>query len=127
MGSERDHRGGDRQHPLAGHAVAVGDRRRYVTALLVLDDETAPLWARANGVTDASDLDAPARHPVVLEALDRAVAEANGVLSRAEQVKRHRVLAGPWTAGTGELTPKLSLRRRAIGELHAATIESTYT
>ncbi|MEU7469498.1 AMP-dependent synthetase/ligase [Streptomyces sp. NPDC044984] len=116
-----------RAHPLVGHAVAVGDRRRYVTALLVLDDETAPLWARANGVADASDLDALARHPTVLEALDRAVAEANGVLSRAEQVKKHRVLAGPWTAETGELTPELSLRRRAIDELHAATIESMYT
>ncbi|MFI8946719.1 AMP-dependent synthetase/ligase [Streptomyces sp. NPDC053750] len=116
-----------RAHPLVAHAVAIGDRRRYVTALLVLDEETTPLWARAHGVADASDLDALARNPVVLEALDQAVTEANGLLSGAEQVKNHRVLAGPWTAETGELTPKLSLRRRAIDELHATTIESMYT
>jgi long-chain acyl-CoA synthetase len=116
-----------RAHPLIAHAVVIGDRRRYVTALLVLDEETAPLWARANGIADASGVDALARHPKVHAALDQAVAEANAVLSRSEQVKKHRVLAGPWTAETGELTPKLSLRRRAIDEAHAATIESMYT
>ncbi|MFD8520137.1 AMP-dependent synthetase/ligase [Streptomyces capillispiralis] len=115
-----------RAHPLIAHAVAIGDRRRYLTALLVLDEETAPLWARDHGIEETG-LQALTRHPEVLAALDRAVAEANAVLSRAEQVKKHRVLAGPWTAETGELTPKLSLRRRAIDELHAAAIESMYT
>ncbi|MEU6032210.1 AMP-dependent synthetase/ligase [Streptomyces tauricus] len=115
-----------RAHPLVAQAVAIGDRRRYVTALLVLDEDMAPAWARANGI-DGCDLEALSRHPVVLSALDEAVAEANAVLSRAEQVKKHLVLAGPWTAESGELTPKLSLRRRAIDELHAATIKSMYT
>ncbi|WP_221350333.1 AMP-dependent synthetase/ligase [Streptomyces beigongshangae] len=115
-----------RAHPLVAHAVVIGDRRRYVTALLVLDEDMAPVWARANGI-DGCDLDALTRDPVVLSALDEAVAEANAVLSRAEQVKKHLVLAGPWTAESGELTPKLSLRRRAIDELHAAAIESMYT
>ncbi|MBZ6226485.1 AMP-dependent synthetase/ligase [Streptomyces olivaceus] len=116
-----------RTHPLIAHAVAVGDRRRHIAALLVLDETAAPPWARAHGIAEASDLAALARHPVVLDALDRAVTEANGELSRAEQVKKYRVLAGPWTTESGELTPKLSLRRRAIDELHAATIESMYT
>jgi long-chain acyl-CoA synthetase len=115
-----------RAHPLVGQAVAIGDRRRYVTALLVLDEDMAPIWAKANGI-DECDLDALTRDPVVLSALDGAVAEANAVLSRAEQVKKHLVLAGPWTAESGELTPKLSLRRRVIDELHAAAIESMYT
>ncbi|MFF7799286.1 AMP-dependent synthetase/ligase [Streptomyces olivaceus] len=116
-----------RTHPLVAHAVAVGDRRRHIAALLVLDETAAPPWARAHGIAEASDLAALARHPVVLDALDRAVTEANGALSRAEQVKKYRVLAGPWTTESGELTPKLTLRRRAIDELHAATIESMYT
>ncbi|MFF3484328.1 AMP-dependent synthetase/ligase [Streptomyces sp. NPDC002701] len=115
-----------RAHPLIAHAAVIGDRRRYVTALLVLDAETAPLWAKAKGITEC-DLGALAGNPVVSAVLDGAVAEANAVLSRAEQVKKHRVLAGPWTAESGELTPKMSLRRRAIDELHAAVIESMYT
>ncbi|WP_327659131.1 MULTISPECIES: AMP-dependent synthetase/ligase [unclassified Streptomyces] len=114
-----------RAHPLIGQAVAIGDRRRYLTALLVLDEEAAPSWARAKGLTTTA-LDELAVHPEVLTALDGAVEEANAVLSRVEQVKRYRVVAGPWTAETGELTPKLSLRRKAIDDLHAATIESMY-
>jgi long-chain acyl-CoA synthetase len=115
-----------RAHPLIAQAVAIGDRRPYVTALLVLDEEAAPLWARAHGIGTA-DLHALSRHPEVLAALDQAVTETNARLSRPEQVKQYRVLARPWTAETGELTPKLSLRRRAVDHLHAATIESMYT
>ena len=115
-----------RAHPLVAHAVVIGERRRHLTALLVLDEETAPSWARARGIT-VSGPDALSRDPEVLEALDRAVAEANVVFSHEEQVRNHRVLAGPWTTETGELTPGLSLRRRAIDELHAATIEAMYT
>ncbi|MFF3349763.1 AMP-dependent synthetase/ligase [Streptomyces sp. NPDC002779] len=114
-----------RAHPLIGQAVAIGDRRRYVTALLVLDEQTAPLWADEKGL-DTHDLARLSRHPVVLAAVDAAVAEANTVLPPAEQVRRYRVLPGPWTTETGELTPELTLRRRAVGELHAATIESMY-
>ncbi|MER5476899.1 AMP-dependent synthetase/ligase [Streptomyces sp. NPDC002734] len=115
-----------RAHPLVAQAVAIGDRRPYITALLVLDEEMAPLWAKANGI-DAGGLEELARHPEVLAALDAAVAEANARLARPEQVKRHRVLPGPWTAESGELTPKLSLRRRDVDRLHATTIESMYT
>lgn len=115
-----------RAHPLVAQAVAIGDGRRYVTALLVLDEEAAPLWARANGIAAADPIEL-SRHPEVVSALDELVSEVNGVLSHAEQVKQHRVLPGPWTTETGELTPKLSLRRRAVDQLHAATIESMYT
>ncbi|ANZ40324.1 AMP-dependent synthetase [Lentzea guizhouensis] len=115
-----------RAHPLVAYAVAIGDRRPYLTALLVLDEEVTPMWARANGI-DTTDLTELAEHPAVLAALDQAVAEANEVLSRAEQVKSYRVLGVPWTAESGELTPKLSLRRKTVDAVHAATIESMYT
>ncbi|AXX31730.1 long-chain fatty acid--CoA ligase [Actinosynnema pretiosum subsp. pretiosum] len=114
-----------RAHPLVGQAVVIGDRRPYLTALLVLDEDAAPAWAAAHGIT--TGLPELAEHPEVLAALDHAVAEANAPLSRAEQVKAHRVLPGPWTAGSGELTPKLSLRRKAVAELHADAIDSMYT
>ncbi|MEV0482435.1 AMP-dependent synthetase/ligase [Streptomyces sp. NPDC050508] len=114
-----------RAHPLIGQAAAVGDRRRYVTALLVLDEEAVPAWARANGIEVAGPADL-ARHPAVLAAVAQAVADANADLARVEQIKKYRLLPGPWTPETGELTPKLSLRRTAIAELHADTIESMY-
>ncbi|MDA3650115.1 long-chain fatty acid--CoA ligase [Saccharopolyspora indica] len=114
-----------RAHPLVAQAVAIGDERRYVTALLVLDEESAPAWARANGI-GTTDLDELSRHADVLAALDISVARANSALSRVEQVKKFRVLAGPWTASSGELTPKLSLRRKVIEQRYAHVIESMY-
>ncbi|HEY0638965.1 MAG TPA: AMP-dependent synthetase/ligase [Pseudonocardiaceae bacterium] len=112
-----------RAHPLVAYAVVVGDRRPYLTALLVLDEDAAPAWAAAHGIPADADL---ANHPDVLAELGTAVEAANARLSRPEQVKYHRVLPGPWTATTGELTPTLKLRRRAIADRYAAEIDSLY-
>ncbi|GAB3698764.1 hypothetical protein GCM10028793_23600 [Nocardiopsis oceani] len=62
----------------------------------------------------------------MLKALDETVEQANAALSHVEQVKKYRVLAGPWTAESGELTPKLSLKRRVIGEKYADVVDSLY-
>ena len=67
-----------------------------------------------------------ARSPEVLAAVEEAVADANGKLSRIEQVKKFRILAGPWTPDSGEVTPKLSLRRRVILDRYTEVIEELY-
>lgn len=115
-----------RAHPLIGQAVAIGDGRPYVTALLVLDEEIAPTWAAQHGIT-AGDIAELAEHPDIRAELDRAVRDANEALARVEQVKNHHVIGTAWTPESGELTPKLSLRRRLITERYADTIESLYT
>ncbi|PRY37833.1 AMP-dependent synthetase/ligase [Umezawaea tangerina] len=114
-----------RAHPLVGGAAAIGDRRPYVTALVVLDEEAAPAWARAHGVTDTSP-EALAADPLVLAEIDRAVAAANEKLSRPEQVKKFVVLPRPWTVDSGELTPTLKVRRRVITDRFAPAIEDLY-
>lgn len=114
-----------RAHPLLSHAVAIGDGRRYITALLVLDEETAPSWAKSHGI-ETADLAELAAHPDLLAELDDAVASANDSLAHAEQVKTFRVVGAAWTAESGELTPKLSLRRRVIEQRYSAEIEAMY-
>jgi long-chain acyl-CoA synthetase len=114
-----------RAHPLIGQAVAIGDRRPYVTALIVLDEESAPLWARARGI-EATDLTEIARHPEVLAELERTVAAANAVLAQVERVKKYEVLTQSWTAETGEITPTMKLRRRVITERYSTEIEGLY-
>ena len=113
------------RHPLVSQAIAIGDRRSYVTALVVLDPEVAPAWARARGITAASVRDL-ASHPDVLAEVERAVAAANEHFSRVEQVKRHTVLADEWTPATGELTPTMKLKRRVILAKYADAIERMY-
>lgn len=114
-----------RSHPLIAQAVAIGDTRPYVTALIVLDEEGAPAWAAAQGI-EFADLDELAGHPEVTKALDETVAQANAVLAQVEQVKKYKVLGGPWTAESGELTPKLSLKRRVVSERYADVIAELY-
>jgi len=113
------------QHPLIGQACAIGDRRSYVTALLVLDAEMAPVWAKRRGLEAGSAADL-ATHPEVLAEVERAVAAANEHLARVEQVKRFTVVPAEWTPESGELTPTLKMRRRVIVDRYAAEIEAMY-
>jgi long-chain acyl-CoA synthetase len=114
-----------RAHPLIAQAVAVGDRRPYITALIVLDEEITPLWARSKGLpaTTIADL---AEDPVLRAEIESAVAVANAKLSRPEQVKTFRILPRGWSPESGELTPTLKLRRRIIQDRYADEIGALY-
>jgi long-chain acyl-CoA synthetase len=113
-------------HPLIGHALAFGDRQPYVVALLVLDEDAAPAWARARGI-EFDDLDALAAHPQVRSEVDKALEAANAKLSRAEQVKRYLLLGRRWSPEGGELTPTLKLKRRIIHDRYSREIDELYT
>ena len=112
-------------HPLIGQALAYGDRRPHMVALLTLDGEAAPAWARARGIT-AGSLAALASDPQVLAEVAAGVAAANERLARVQQVKRWRLLPVEWTAETEELTPTLKLKRRIIHAKYADIIDSLY-
>ena len=112
-------------HPLIGQALAFGDMRPYVVALLTLDGEVAPAWAKAHGV-EAASLPELAAHPVVLTAVGEAVSAANERLARVQQVKRWRLLPVEWTADTEELTPTLKLKRRIVHAKYADDIDGLY-
>jgi long-chain acyl-CoA synthetase len=113
------------EHPLIGQALAFGDRRPYVVALLTLDSEVAPGWAAARGIS-AGSLAELAAHPDVLAEVTAAVAEANQRLARVQQVKSWRLLPVEWTAESGELTPTLKLKRRVVHEKYADAIDTLY-
>ncbi len=112
-------------NPLVGQALAFGDRRRFVVALLTLDGEVAPAWAKARGI-EAMSLAQLAEHPIVLEAVGKAVDEANEQLARVQQVKRWQLLPVEWTAESEELTPTFKLKRRIIHAKYADVIDGLY-
>jgi long-chain acyl-CoA synthetase len=113
-------------HPLIGQALAYGDRRPYVVALLTLDGEVAPAWAKARGI-ESSSLAELAAHPDVLAEVSQAVDAANLRLARVQQVKYWELLPVEWTAETEELTPTLKLRRRIVHQKYADVIDGLYT
>jgi long-chain acyl-CoA synthetase len=113
-------------HALIGQALAYGDRRPYLVALLTLDAEMVAAWARAQGLPPAG-LTELTEHPAVLAEVGAAVAAANQRLARVQQIKAWRLLPAEWTADSEELTPTLKLKRRIIHAKYADTIDSLYT
>ncbi|MEV4253487.1 long-chain fatty acid--CoA ligase [Spirillospora sp. NPDC049652] len=114
-----------KEHPLVGQALAFGDGRPYLVALITLDGEVAPVWAAAHGI-DATDTAELAENPLVLAEVADAVADANARLARVQQIKRWRLLPAEWTAESEELTPTLKLRRRVVHAKYADALASLY-
>jgi long-subunit acyl-CoA synthetase (AMP-forming) len=105
---------------LIGRVAAIGDRQRWISALIVLDPEELA----ARGLpTDAA---VAAQDPAVLDEVAAAVAAANTHLSKAEHVRSWRVLPTIWAPGGEEMTASMKLKRRAIGEKYEAEIAALY-
>ena len=114
-----------KESPVIGHALAFGDSRPYVVAVLTLDGEVAPVVAKARGIefTDLADLAAKSEIRAMVQA---AVDAANTRLSRPEQVKSFELLSTEWTAESEELTPTLKLKRRVVHAKYADVIDRLY-
>jgi long-chain acyl-CoA synthetase len=115
-----------KEHPLVGQVCVIGDGRKYVSALIVLDAEAAPGWAAANGV-EFTDLASFSEDEKVVAEVQRAVDAANERLNGVEQIKRFTLLPQEWTPETEELTPTMKLRRKVVMEKYAEEIEGLYT
>jgi len=105
--------------------VAIGDRRPYNVALIVLDPDGLEAFRAAQGISPAP-LPELAAHPQVLAAVQEAVREGNEKLARVEQIKRWRVLDRVWQPAGEELTPTGKLKRAQINEAYTSTIEELY-
>jgi long-chain acyl-CoA synthetase len=112
--------------PLIGQAVAIGDRRPYNVALIVLDPDACGAYATKAGLADASPA-ALCQNEGIVAAVTAAVEEANTGLSRVEQIKTFRILPVDWLPGGDELTPTMKLKRKPIAEKYAAESDALYT
>jgi len=111
--------------PLIGQCVAIGDRRPFNTALIVLDPDYAPAWAQENGLGEVPMAEL-ARQEKLIAAVQAGVDEANSKLSRVEQIKKFTILEEEWAPGGDELTPTMKLKRRPIAEKYHRQIEDLY-
>jgi long-chain acyl-CoA synthetase len=111
--------------PLIGQAAAIGNARPFNVALVVLDPDYAPVWAKQNGL-DGKSVEELAGEEKTREAVQEAVDEANEKLSRVEQIKKFTILPEQWEPGGDELTPTMKLKRKPIDEKYAEEIEALY-
>ncbi|GIG29185.1 AMP-dependent synthetase/ligase [Cellulomonas marina] len=114
-----------RGHPLVSQVVVVGDDRPFIGALVTLDEEMLPGWLAGHGLP-AMDAEAARHDPQVLAALDAAAARANEAVSRAESIRKLRVLPGDLTEANGYLTPSLKVKRALVLKDFAPEIEALY-
>jgi long-chain acyl-CoA synthetase len=115
-----------RAHPLISQAMCVGDAKPFIAALITIDPEAFPGWKERNGKNaDASVADL-ADDPDLAAEIDLAVKEANRAVSKAEAIRKFRILPVDFTEDTGELTPTLKVKRKVVAEKFASDIEGLY-
>ena len=112
-------------HPLISHVVVVGDARPYVGALITLDAEMLPTWLASHGL-EATDVAHAGDLPEVHASLERAIARANKQVSRAESIRRFRIVDAAFTVENGYLTPSLKLRRSKVLHDFAGEVDALY-
>ncbi len=111
--------------PLVGQAIAIGDQRPFVSALVVLDPDVAPGWAAQQGIEYGS-LEELAENPQVIAEIEGALSDVMAGFNNAERVKKIKVLGEEWLPDTELLTPTSKLKRRGIHSHYADVIESIY-
>lgn len=99
-----------KQSPIIGEAVVIGDRRKYLTALVTL----------ADGAAEKHDT------TTIQSTIQARIDEVNQSLARVEQVKKFKVLPRPFGIDTGELTPTLKIKRKVVAQKYAREIDSMY-
>ncbi|WP_246079873.1 hypothetical protein [Nonomuraea mesophila] len=115
-----------RTHPLISQAVVVGDRRPYVAALITLDVSALASWKRAVGRHEQAGPVELRDDPDLRARLQTAVDEANTAVSRAESIRRFRILPVDLAEKNGYLAPTLKVKRALVHKDFAADIEELY-
>ncbi len=115
-----------RAHPLISQAMCVGDQKPFIAALITIDPEAFGGWKERNGKSaDASVADL-AEDPDLVAEIELAVKDANQAVSKAEAIRKFRVLPVDFTEDTGELTPTMKVKRKVVAEKFADEIEGLY-
>jgi len=114
-----------RAHPLISQCLVVGDGRKFIGCLITLDPEAIGPWQEEHGKSSLTMAEL-SEDPDLVREIDAAVAETNAAVSRAESIKKYRILAADFTEETGHLTPTLKVKRNLVLKDFADEIEALY-
>jgi long-chain acyl-CoA synthetase len=114
-----------KESPYIEQLMVVGPERKFVGALIVPAFSYLMEWCKQNEIPVTSQEEL-VRNPKVIAFYQEIIETYNKFFSHVEQVKRFRLLPSDWTIETGEMTPKLSLKRKVITEKYRDLIEGIY-
>ncbi|MEV6565083.1 AMP-dependent synthetase/ligase [Streptomyces kronopolitis] len=115
-----------RAHALIAECMVVGDGRPFIGALITLDEEFLPRWAEEHGHPAGVTPSQVAEDPELLAAVQRAIDDGNAAVSKAESVRKFRILPAQFTEESGHVTPSLKLKRNVVAKDFAEEIEAIY-
>ncbi|WP_432710512.1 AMP-dependent synthetase/ligase [Pedobacter sp.] len=110
---------------LIEQVMVLGENRKFPAALIVPNFVALRAWAEKKGIPYTTDAEM-IKHPQVLEKFEQIVESSCKDFGKWEQVKRFALLPKQWSVDGGELTPKLSFKRKVILERNSAIIEKLY-
>ncbi|MFD4352111.1 AMP-dependent synthetase/ligase [Nocardia sp. NPDC058519] len=116
-----------RAHPLISQVMVVGDGQPFIGALITLDPEALPGWKDRNGVAADTAIETLIENPTLVAEVQAAIDETNSKVSKAEAIKKIRILPVDWTQEGGELTPKMSLKRAVVMKQYAGEVDKIYS
>lgn len=114
-----------KESPFIEQVMLVGADKKFVSALIVPSFPNLFDWCRKNGIT-VSNHEEVLANPKVLDLFKELVESFNKFFNHVEQVKKFELLPNEWSVDTGEMTPKLSLKRKVVMEKYRDAIERIY-
>jgi long-chain acyl-CoA synthetase len=108
------------------HVVAIGDKRKYISALVTLDPETIPEWATQKGI-EFNGVEDLASNPKVRELIESEIQARNDQLASFESVKKFRILPRDLSIENGELTPTMKVKRKFVLEKYTDVVDELYS
>lgn len=111
---------------LISQVIVVGDNQRFVAAIVTLDEETAPAWLKQRQLNSQMSINEMAKHPAVLEHVQKLIDQANESVSRAESIREFRIADRDFTIEGGQMTPSMKIRREVIMKDFADLIDDIY-
>ncbi|WP_053738398.1 long-chain fatty acid--CoA ligase [Nocardia sp. NRRL S-836] len=115
-----------RAHPLISQCMVVGDKQPFIGALITIDPEFFPSWKESHGKPASAEVPDLIEDADLLAEIQAVVDEANKTVSKAEAIRKFRVLPVDFTEAGGEMTPSLKLKRSVVASTYASDIDAIY-
>ncbi|GAA1856205.1 AMP-dependent synthetase/ligase [Asanoa iriomotensis] len=115
-----------RAHHLVSQALVIGDRERFIAALVTVDPDALPRWLESAGLPADTPVEKLRTDERMLAEIQTAIDDANKAVSHAESIKEFRILPADFTEATGELTPSMKVKRSVVIKAHQAVIDEIY-
>jgi long-chain acyl-CoA synthetase len=115
-----------RAHPLISQCMVVGDKQPFIGALITIDPEFFPSWKESHGKPASAEVPDLIEDADLLAEIQAVVDDANKSVSKAEAIRKFRVLPVDFTEAGGEMTPSLKLKRSVVATTYSSDIDAIY-